>query len=502
MKEEGGGSAKSSGSSHPTNEKPRRTNVPKSDAKGTHQNVKRSGDRSHNRDRNAPKDPTKWFNQGHANPHENNNNNNDASHIHHRNQHPSGGVPNHRSHGHTHNREEDANRSDLRRSLFEWEEFDVGKLNDTFSVVSFNLLSPTIASNSMELYPDFACPPECLDWRNRRDRIVQHIHVLNADIVCVQELDTGDLDWMKKRMEAFGYLGLYKKRFGNKPDGCATFWKKSKFSLVSHKYLDYYNAHGWTWLDRDNIALMVLLNPNGTNEYLCSTNTHILFNKKRGDIKLGQLSVLINEMNNFKIENPEFSMSWIMCGDFNCTPESQLINFVSESVINLKKANCSTLSGQKRGEYSPLHHSIISSLLSLFPSESEEVMEDTNGKEEVNEEKSEEKEAIRGKKKHKKETNPELRHPLNLRSAYPLDPEAITTYHKDGQMMVDYIWYSEGLERNGLRKVPTKSHLRAGLIGKGWPNLHQCSDHIPLMASFGWKFGESAQEQEEPMEES
>ena len=66
-------------------------------------------------------------------------------------------------------------------------------------------------------------------------------------------------------------------------------------------------------------------------------NTHILFNPARGDIKFGQVRTLLEESNRFVQSNDDSSSSLalqhpiIVCGDFNCTPDSALYRFIVQS---------------------------------------------------------------------------------------------------------------------------------------------------------------------------
>ena len=69
--------------------------------------------------------------------------------------------------------------------------------------------------------------------------------------------------------------------------------------------------------------------------------THILFNKRRTDIKLSQLAVLLTDLDSFaREEGPSGSSGHvpvILSGDFNMTPDSPIIsNFVQGGVIDYR----------------------------------------------------------------------------------------------------------------------------------------------------------------------
>lgn len=159
-----------------------------------------------------------------------------------------------------------------------------------------------------------------------------------------------------------GYRGAYKKRTGDKVDGCATFYKESRFRVVTHRFFDY-KRENVPIMDRDNVALLTLLYPRyqdgGTchTTALCVVNTHLLFNKNRGDIKLLQLACLFAEIDKLKKEylsikgkhKPQSSIKKIpvvLSGDFNTTPFCPLYNFIIRGYLNYKGMNKKALSGQ------------------------------------------------------------------------------------------------------------------------------------------------------------
>lgn len=149
------------------------------------------------------------------------------------------------------------------------------------------------------------------------------------------------------------------KRTGDKTDGCATFFKQSRFTLVKSKCISF-RKPDVRLMDRDNVAIVVLLKPKcktrkpasqKSNNLICVSNTHLLFNPKRGDIKLAQLTCLFAEINEIaRITSPECGDCQhhpiICCGDFNSTPYSQIYNFVERGYLNYNGMFRENLSGQ------------------------------------------------------------------------------------------------------------------------------------------------------------
>ena len=159
---------------------------------------------------------------------------------------------------------------------------------------------------------------------------------------------------------------MYKKRSGDKTDGCATFFKESRFTLVKSKLISF-NKPEVKLMDRDNVAVVVLLKPKTTgsssrhtNSMVCVSNTHLLFNKKRGDIKLAQLSCLFSEIEETARILPPgkggFSYHPIICcGDFNSTPFSPIYSFVVRGFLDYTGMRYDNFSGQShfRNSYPP-----------------------------------------------------------------------------------------------------------------------------------------------------
>ena len=67
---------------------------------------------------------------------------------------------------------------------------------------------------------------DVLEWENRFTRLVQEIKQYNCDILCLQEVQNDHFDThFKPSLKTLGYDGVYKKRTGDKHDGCAIFFK-------------------------------------------------------------------------------------------------------------------------------------------------------------------------------------------------------------------------------------------------------------------------------------
>ncbi|XP_024536732.1 carbon catabolite repressor protein 4 homolog 6 [Selaginella moellendorffii] len=218
---------------------------------------------------------------------------------------------------------------------------------ERFMFLSYNILA---ADNAREHYRElyYHIPMRYVKWDWRKVRLVQEIEYWSPDILCLQEVDRfADLQGeLVKR----GYAGTFKRRTGTATDGCAIFWREKRFLLLEEESIDF-KDYGL----RDNIGQICVLRSTREaalegdvssieNQVLVVANTHILFNPKRGDIKLGQVRTLLNTAQ-------ELSSSWggaqvIVAGDFNSTPSSPLYRYISTAELDVSSLDRRSISGQ------------------------------------------------------------------------------------------------------------------------------------------------------------
>ncbi|KAK4783531.1 hypothetical protein SAY86_007905 [Trapa natans] len=224
-----------------------------------------------------------------------------------------------------------------------------------FVVLSYNILADYLALNHRgKLY--YHIPRYMLEWNWRKRSIIFELGLWSADIMCFQEVDR--FQDLEEELKLRGYNGTWKMRTGDPVDGCAIFWRTSRFKLLHEEFIEY-NKLGL----RDNVAQIcvfefmnedVIENAGGSplssagSNRIVVCNIHVLYNPRRGEIKLGQIRVLLNSAH-------DISKSWdnapiVLCGDFNCTPESPLYNFISHQQLDISGVDRDKLSGQASAE--------------------------------------------------------------------------------------------------------------------------------------------------------
>lgn len=140
-----------------------------------------------------------------------------------------------------------------------------------------------------------------------------------------------------------------------KSDTNAILYKKDKFEEVRRFYASLHLVEGFNYNRVDKLSeemyypslgLFILLknrksqsaeadieNEEKKDSLTLIVNTHILFNKNRGHVKMGMLVLIFRIIAKlkamFKID------SIIMCGDFNLAPNSMLYNYIATGVLHL-----------------------------------------------------------------------------------------------------------------------------------------------------------------------
>lgn len=435
------------------------------------------------------------------------------------------------------------------RRLRQWEMVTNTKFasGQEFTLMSYNILAQRLLESNSELYKH--CDQEVLNWNYRCDHIVQELIEADPDIVCLQEVQEDHLEQtLMPRLQEHGYLGLYKKRTGDKSDGCAIFFKKNQFALEGWLPVEF-NKPGVYVLNRDNIGIVALFRPlrkKKTDARLCVATTHLLFNPRRGDVKLAQLQVLFAEMDRLAFRRLSSSghplyHPVIVCGDMNSEPQCEIYKFMSSGSLHYEGLPIATMSGQVGSGWTRnyLSPELLPPYLGITDhcqfakiqqdrvckcqpsqkceqmSKSDETMDVAGGSS------SSASEACSGSSEMDDQTasttdklyvspvyaSGVMRHSFNLMSVYnhalsrkPYEPE-VTTQHTRASCTVDYIFYSVKNKRTVMEndKLIHKhvSEMDLKLLGKyslvsdneirslgGLPNAVCPSDHLPLLAKF------------------
>ncbi|CAI8594860.1 unnamed protein product [Vicia faba] len=371
---------------------------------------------------------------------------------------------------------------------------------DTVVVVSYNILGVENASNHMDLYSNI--PRRFLEWGRRKRLILDEINSYNASILCFQEVD--HFDDLDDLFQNNGFKSAYKARTGEANDGCAIFWKDKLFSLLHQEDIEF-QKFGL----RNNVAQLCVLEVNNDspeseackltageestkNKRFVIGNIHVLFNPNRGDIKLGQVRLLIDKA--YKLSQEWGNIPVILAGDLNSVPQSAIYKFLSSSKLDVQLHDRRNMSGQL--EIRPNHRYFRSKIgddASISMSVSRQIVYKWSAEELI---------LATGAKGVTR-----LQHQLKLRSAYSGIPGKLrtrddigeplaTSYHSKFMGTVDYIWHSEELiPVRVLETLPIDILRRT----RGLPNENWGSDHLAVVCEFAFaKTAESSDSRDLP----
>lgn len=337
-----------------------------------------------------------------------------------------------------------------------------------FTVMCYNVLCDKYATRQMYGY----CPSWALEWDYRKKGILDEIRHYGADIISLQEVETDQFyHFFLPELKQDGYDGIFSPKSRAKTmaeserkyvDGCAIFFRSSKFSLVKEHLIEFNqlamaNSEGSDnmlnrVMPKDNIGLAALLKtkeaawenglPSETaqiGQALLVCTAHIHWDPEYCDVKLIQTMMLSNELRAI-LEDAARTMraagggavQLLLCGDFNSLPDSGVIEFLSSGRVPADHRDFKALG-------------YATSLRRMAGSDHE------------------------------------FTHGFKLASAYSEDIMPYTNYTFDFKGIIDYIFYSkQSMTPLGLLGPLSSDWFREHKV-VGCPHPHIPSDHFPLL---------------------
>lgn len=323
---------------------------------------------------------------------------------------------------------------------------------DTFTVMSYNMLCQHYATTKMYKYT----PSWALNWEYRRNALQEDVLAHNSDIVCMQEVETSTYwDFWVPLMGDMGYKGIFFSKTRSKTmsetesrkvDGCATFYRQSKFTLIQKHNFEYNSVCMGSdkykktkdlfnrFMNKDNIALVAFLQHTETGERLVTINTHLHWDPAFNDVKALQVGILLEELQGMLkkfFHTTSFeevkAAPIIICGDFNSDADSAVYQLFTSGHVPKHP----DLEGRDYGRF----------------------------------------------------TDDGFKHPFKLKSAYEQIGELpFTNFTPSFTSVIDYIWYlTPRLQVKGLLGKVDEEYARLRI---GFPDANFPSDHIPLVTKF------------------
>ncbi|XP_076160968.1 protein angel isoform X2 [Ptiloglossa arizonensis] len=202
-------------------------------------------------------------------------------------------------------------------------------------LLSFNILAQYLLESYPYLYKKHN--QQALPWKTRKQFLLQEILEAQANVICLQEMQKEHLQEFLVPFKQLGYNFIYKKRTNDKNDGLLFLYRSDQFVLLEYSTVEFHQTN-MDILNRDNVAIVAKLaiKENPETQLVIAT-THLLYNPKRNDIRLGQTQLLLAEIERIAfLENTMTGAKYlpiILTGDFNLEPYSGVYKFITEGTF-------------------------------------------------------------------------------------------------------------------------------------------------------------------------
>ena len=236
------------------------------------------------------------------------------------------------------------------------------KKEETIKIMNYNILAQNLLSDSLHLSNEEIDKIPYLGIDYRFNKIFEKIKELNPDICLFQEYEQNGK--LKKLFASknFSYETIFKKRPGDHEEGCAIVYDKKKFRLEYYCSLEFRSENlqfqkiskkkgNPRIYNKENIAIMVVLESYKTSFYYLVICSHLLFNNNRGDIKLGQIYQIIQSALLIKKYYKDKTITTIFGADLNSTQNSAIYDYITSKNINVEFLSKYDLSGQNNKDY-------------------------------------------------------------------------------------------------------------------------------------------------------
>ncbi|KAF2233686.1 glucose-repressible alcohol dehydrogenase transcriptional effector [Viridothelium virens] len=354
-----------------------------------------------------------------------------------------------------------------------------------FSVLSYNILCDTFANSSHYGYT----AQQALTWEHRKETILDELRARKADIICLQECNAEAYNEdFRPALAHLDYKGLYWPRSRSRTmnekearlvDGCATFYKSSRYVLLDKQLIDYANLainrpdmkgeHDIfnRVMPRDHIGTVTFLEERATGIRVIVVNTHLFWDPAYVDVKLVQGAILMEQLTKLA----EKYAKWPACtdkevyrfanGDKDGEEEAQEPIIRAAPSVEYSSGNQIPLI--LCGDYNSTPGSPIYQLFTrgALPSSHPDFANRSYGS----------------------FTRDGMTHPFTVKSSYSSIGElSFTNYTPNYVAPIDYIFYSPtALQVTALLGEVDKAYLQRV---PGFPNHHFPSDHLALLAEF------------------
>nr|XP_015821179.2 nocturnin isoform X1 [Nothobranchius furzeri] len=219
------------------------------------------------------------------------------------------------------------------------------KHNPSIRVMQWNILAQALGEGKDRF---ICCPLEALNWNERKYLILEEILTYRPDILCLQEVDHY-YDTFQPIMASLGYCGSFLAKpwspcldveQNNGPDGCALFYRQSRFNLLTTAHL----RLSAMMLPTNQVAIVQTFRCQMTGRWLCVAVTHLKARSGWERLRSAQGADLLQSLRDITSQGPNQNQDVpntipvVVCGDFNAEPSEDVYRRFSSSPLGLTSA--------------------------------------------------------------------------------------------------------------------------------------------------------------------
>lgn len=182
-------------------------------------------------------------------------------------------------------------------------------------IASYNILAD--AYIKPEWFPH--TPADLLRPRSRHAPLARRIAGLDADIVCLQEVEPDSFNALQSALTPHGYVGVMAQKQQGRPDGCAVFHRLER--SPGHR-VHYFSDRLEDGRASGHLALSVDFDVGGAR--LRVACTHLRWDRPDRPVDQHQGMQQATELITEVIRKAPEAL-WIVCGDFNARPGEPLV---------------------------------------------------------------------------------------------------------------------------------------------------------------------------------
>jgi len=220
-------------------------------------------------------------------------------------------------------------------------------MSPSIRIASYNVLADAYLKPAWYAHVD----PAVLDRDWRWPALARRIAGLQADVVCLQEVEPACFAALSEGLDRVGLIGVYAQKGQGRPDGCATFHRPVTLQLMEQRTLHYRDARDGE-ADSGHIALICVFDSVIGTLRIAGTHLRWAPDDAAPQAHIGWRQVRALCDSGIDAANG----GWVICGDLNGISESapllELANvgFV-DAYAGQPQATCNPNQRAKRIDY-------------------------------------------------------------------------------------------------------------------------------------------------------